>query len=165
MTIIVQPVNDNRIREKDGSYIQFFDKPKQMTNEDLETVNILDEKGNKIYDLYVEISHPNDPFSIVCKKVEGNIIKIPQRTGAIKKYQYTDLYKSAYEKYKELKNNLNPEINLLNENEKLKAQIEALKQEQKIIIPAKNLSKAEAKALKPEAKALKQQENNLNELE
>ena len=92
MTIIVQPVNDNRIREKDGSYIQFFDKPKQMTNEDLETINILDDKGNKIYDLYVEISHPNDPFSIVCKKVEGNIIKIPQRTGAIKKYQYTDLY-------------------------------------------------------------------------
>ena len=158
MTIIVQPVNDNRIREKDGSYIQFFDKPKQMTNEDLETINILDDKGNKIYDLYVEISHPNDPFSIVCKKVEGNIIKIPQRTGAIKKYQYTDLYKSAYEKYKELKNNLNPEINLLNENEKLKEQIQALKQEQKIIIPAKNLSKAEAKVLK-------QQENNLNELE
>jgi len=158
MTIIVQPINDNRIREKDGSYIQFFDKPKQITSEDLETINILDDKGNKIYDLYIEISHPNDPFSIVCKKVEDNIIKIPQRGGVIKKYKYTELYKNAYEKYKELKNNLNPEVDLSSENEKLKARIKALEQEQKTNSPAKNLSKAEAKALK-------QQENNLNELE
>jgi len=48
MTNIVEPINQYRTEEKDKLIVQFFDKKRQTTNEDLETIDTLDENGNPI---------------------------------------------------------------------------------------------------------------------
>ena len=63
MTNIVEPINQYRTEEKDKLIVQFFDKKRQTTNEDLETIDTLDEDGKPIYDLYVEIYNKEDPYS------------------------------------------------------------------------------------------------------
>ena len=69
MTNIIEPINSYRVEEKDKLYVQFFDKKKQITNEDLQTVDILDENEKPIYELFVEIYNKEDPYSVLCKKV------------------------------------------------------------------------------------------------
>ncbi|MFZ9349502.1 MAG: hypothetical protein ACO25K_04965 [Candidatus Fonsibacter ubiquis] len=115
---IVEPINQHRVEEKDKLIIQFFDKKRQITNEDLETVDVLDKNGNFIYDLYVEISNRDDPYSVVCKNVEKNdmIINV---NGVKKRYKYNEVYKKAFEIYqvrkenKEKANDKDDEINRL----------------------------------------------------
>ena len=103
---IVEPINQHRVEEKDKLIIQFFDKKRQITNEDLETVDVLDENGNFIYDLYVEISNRDDPYSVVCKNVEKNdmIINV---NGVKKRYKYNEVYKKAFAIYQVRKENKN----------------------------------------------------------
>jgi hypothetical protein len=52
MTSLIRPSNANRTFEH-GLTVQFFDKCKQITDEDGETIDILDSEGNKIYVFYV----------------------------------------------------------------------------------------------------------------
>lgn len=101
---IVEPINQYRVEEKDKLIIQFFDKKRQITNEDLETIDVLDENGNFIHDLYVEISNRDDPYAIVCKNVEKNdmIINV---NGVKKRYKYNEVYKKAFAIYQVRKEN------------------------------------------------------------
>ncbi len=103
---IVEPINQHRVEEKDKLIIQFFDKKRQITNEDLETVDVLDENGNFIYDLYVEISNRDDPYSVVCKNVEKNDLII-NVNGVKKRYKYNEVYKKAFAIYQVRKENKN----------------------------------------------------------
>lgn len=129
MTNIIEPVNQFRVEEKNGLFVQFFDKKRQKTNEDLETIDILDESGKPIYDLYVEIYNKDDPFSIVCKKVEGNTVSIVLPNGVRKHFKYTEVYTKALAKYNERKDTLNKENDKI---EKLKFELEDLKKKNKI---------------------------------
>lgn len=131
MTNIIEPINSYRVEEKDKLYVQFFDKKKQMTNEDLQTVDILDENKKPIYELYVEIYSQEDPYSILCKKVEGNNIAIRNNQGVIKRFTYTEYYKKAYNVYLERKQNNNKQIDSQEEIIKLKAELEKLKKQNK----------------------------------
>lgn len=131
MTNIIEPINSYRVEEKDRLYVQFFDKKKQMTNEDLQTVDILDENEKPIYELYVEIYSQEDPYSILCKKVEGNNIAIRNNQGVIKRFSYTEYYKKAYNVYRERKENNNKQIDSQEEIIKLKAELEKLKKQNK----------------------------------
>lgn len=131
MTNIIEPINSYRVEEKDRLYVQFFDKKKQMTNEDLQTVDILDENEKPIYELYVEIYSQEDPYSILCKKVEGNNIAIRNNQGVIKRFTYTEYYKKAYNVYLERKQNNNKQIDSQEEIIKLKAELEKLKKQNK----------------------------------
>lgn len=131
MTNIIEPINSYRVEEKDKLYVQFFDKKKQMTNEDLQTVDILDENEKPIYELYVEIYSQEDPYSILCKKVEGNNIAIRNNQGVIKRFSYTEYYKKAYNVYLERKQNNNKQIDSQEEIIKLKAELEKLKKQNK----------------------------------
>lgn len=131
MTNIIEPINSYRVEEKDRLYVQFFDKKKQMTNEDLQTVDILDENKKPIYELYVEIYSQEDPYSILCKKVEGNNIAIRNNQGVIKRFSYTEYYKKAYNVYLERKQNNNKQIDSQEEIIKLKAELEKLKKQNK----------------------------------
>lgn len=131
MTNIIEPINSYRVEEKDRLYVQFFDKKKQMTNEDLQTVDILDENKKPIYELYVEIYSQEDPYSILCKKVEGNNIAIRNNQGVIKRFTYTEYYKKAYNIYLERKQNNNKQIDSQEEIIKLKAELEKLKKQNK----------------------------------
>lgn len=131
MTNIIEPINSYRVEEKDRLYVQFFDKKKQMTNEDLQTVDILDENKKPIYELYVEIYSQEDPYSILCKKVEGNNIAIRNNQGVIKRFTYTEYYKKAYNVYLERKQNNNKQIDSQEEIIKLKAELEKLKKQNK----------------------------------
>lgn len=131
MTNIIEPINSYRVEEKDRLYVQFFDKKKQMTNEDLQTVDILDKNEKPIYELYVEIYSQEDPYSILCKKVEGNNIAIRNNQGVIKRFSYTEYYKKAYNVYRERKENNNKQIDSQEEIIKLKAELEKLKKQNK----------------------------------
>ena len=131
MTNIIEPINSYRVEEKDRLYVQFFDKKKQMTNEDLQTVDILDENEKPIYELYVEIYSQEDPYSILCKKVEGNNIAIRNNQGVIKRFSYTEFYKKAYNVYLERKQNKNKQIDSQEEIIRLKNELEKLKKQNK----------------------------------
>ena len=131
MTNIIEPINSYRVEEKDKLYVQFFDKKKQMTNEDLQTVDILDENEKPIYELYVEIYSQEDPYSILCKKVEGNNIAIRNNQGVIKRFSYTEFYKKAYNVYLERKQNKNKQIDSQEEIIRLKNELEKLKKQNK----------------------------------
>ena len=132
MTNIIEPINSYRKEEK-GLFVQFFDKKKQYTNEDLQTIDVLDENGKPIYDLYVEIYNKEDPYSVLCKKVEGNDIAVRSPQGAIKRFTYTEYYKNAYAIYLTRKENKEKENTKFNESEKeiikLKAELEKLKKQ------------------------------------
>ena len=132
MTNIIEPINSYR-REENGLFVQFFDKKRQYTNEDLQTIDVLDEKGEPIYDLYVEIYNKEDPYSVLCKKVEGNNVAIRSPQGAIKRYSYLELYKNAYEVYLTRKEGkVKEEIKLSERDQeiaKLKAELEKLKKQ------------------------------------
>ena len=90
MKNIVIAINEERIKERDGNYIQFFDKKKQITNEDLQTIAVsrqgvpLEKNEKPVYDLYIEITNESDPYTIVTKKVEGNE-KVVNLAGGAKK--------------------------------------------------------------------------------
>ena len=133
MTNIIEPINSYRKEEKDRLFVQFFDKKKQYTDEDLQTIDVLDENGNPIYDLYVEIYNKEDPYSVLCKKVEGNDIAVRSPQGAIKRFTYTEYYKNAYAIYLARKENKEKENTKFNESEKeiikLKAELEKLKKQ------------------------------------
>ena len=131
MTNIIEPINSYRVEEKDKLYVQFFDKKKQMTNEDLQTVDILDENEKPIYELYVEIYSQEDPYSILCKKVEGNNIAIRNNQGVIKRFTYTEFYKKAYNVYLERKQNNSKQIDSQEEIIRLKNELEKLKKQNK----------------------------------
>ena len=132
MTNIIEPINSYRKEEK-GLFVQFFDKKKQYTDEDLQTIDVLDENGNPIYDLYVEIYNKEDPYSVLCKKVEGNNIAVRSPQGAIKRFSYTEYYKNAYAIYLARKENKEKESAKFDESEqeikKLKAELEKLKKQ------------------------------------
>lgn len=129
MLNIVEPINSYRVEEIDKLHVQFFDKKKQLTNEDLETIDVLDENDQPIYELYVEIYNKEDPYSILCKKVQGNNIAIRNNQGVIKRFEYTEFYKKAYQKYLERKNKKIAENEIQNEIQKLKAENEKLKKQ------------------------------------
>ena len=132
MTNIIEPINSYRKEEK-GLFVQFFEKKRQYTNEDLQTIDVLDENGKPIYDLYVEIYNKEDPYSVLCKKVEGNDIAVRSPQGAIKRFTYTEYYKNAYAIYLARKENKEKENTKFNESEKeiikLKAELEKLKKQ------------------------------------
>lgn len=155
MNKIIIPNNDNRVLEHDKQYVQFFDKKKQITV-DLDTKTVLDKDNKPIYELYVEISNMEDPFSILCKKVDGNLLRIQRKDGVIKQYNYKDYYKNAFEKYKTLKTGKEEEILNHEDYEKtineLKAKLAELKSENNI----ENT---------PKRSKNNKQNNNSNELE
>ena len=132
MTNIIEPINSYRKEEK-GLFVQFFDKKKQYTNEDLQTIDVLDENGKPIYDLYVEIYNKEDPYSVLCKKVEGNNIAVRSPQGAIKRFSYTEYYTNAYAIYLARKENKEKESAKFDESEqeikKLKTELEKLKKQ------------------------------------
>lgn len=127
MTNIVEPINSYRVEEKDGFQIQFFDKKRQITNEDLETIDVLDANGNPIYDLYVEIYNKNDPYSILCKRVDTNLKTFNLPNSVKKHFKYTDVYVKAFEIYKKRKEKLSNEKQEILEIEKLKAELAELR--------------------------------------
>lgn len=135
MTNIVEPINQYRTEEKDKLIVQFFDKKRQTTNEDLETIDTLDEDGKPIYDLYVEIYNKEDPYSVVCKSVEKNDYVIILKTGSKKRFKYNEVYKKAYEIYLGRKNDIQEQnkIDLLKDIkiEELKAELAKLKEKSK----------------------------------
>lgn len=61
---------DNRITERDGLLVQFFDRIKQTTNNYLQTIDVVNKKNKPVYGLYVEIYNPKDIYNVVCKEVE-----------------------------------------------------------------------------------------------
>lgn len=111
----------------------FSTKKKQYTDEDLQTIDVLDENGNPIYDLYVEIYNKEDPYSVLCKKVEGSNIAVRSPQGAIKRFSYTEYYKNAYAIYLTRKENKEKESAKFDESEqeikKLKTELEKLKKQ------------------------------------
>ena len=135
MTNIVEPINQYRTEEKDKLIVQFFDKKRQTTNEDLETIDTLDENGKPIYDLYVEIYNKEDPYSVVCKSVEKNDYVIILKTGTKKRFKYDEVYKKAYKIYLDRKNKIEEEnkIDLSKDIkiEELKAELAKLKEKSK----------------------------------
>jgi len=137
MTNIVEPINQYRTEEKDKLIVQFFDKKRQTTNEDLETIDTLDENGKPIYDLYVEIYNKEDPYSVVCKSVEKNDYVIILKTGTKKRFKYDEVYKKAYKIYLDRKNKIEEEnkIDLSKDIkiEELKAELAKLKEKSKKI--------------------------------
>jgi hypothetical protein len=157
MTIIVKPTNEYRVIEKDGHFVQFFDKKKQITNEDLETIDVLDETKKPIYDLYVEIYNKEDPHSIVCKKVNGNKMTITVN-NIRKHFDYQVMYPKAFEVYNKRKNeNLENDANA-EDILKKDAQIESLTAE------LEKLKKLNEKKEAKEVKASKfSKEENIKE--
>ena len=158
MKNIVISINEERIKERDGNYIQFFDKKKQITNEDLQTIAVnrqgvpLQKNEKTVYDLYIEITNESDPYAVVTKKVEGNEKVVNLAGGARKRINLKDYYSTAYKRYLERQEQSDDANNDLRiEIEKLKAENEALKNQ-------KPLSKKELKALEK-----KQSENELAE--
>lgn len=129
MLNIVEPINSRRVEEIDKLFVQFFDKKKQITNEDLETVDLVDENNQPIYELYVEIYNKEDPYSVLCKKVQGNNIAIRNNQGVIKRFEYTEFYKKAYQVYLQRKNQKIAENESQNEIQKLRAELEKLKKQ------------------------------------
>ena len=127
---IVEPINQHRVEEKDKLIIQFFDKKRQITNEDLETVDVLDENGNFIYDLYVEISNRDDPYSVVCKNVEKNDLII-NVNGVKKRYKYNEVYKKAFAIYQVRKENKNKIDSKEDEINRLKKELAKLQNSNK----------------------------------
>jgi hypothetical protein len=135
MTNIVEPINQYRTEEKDKLIVQFFDKKRQTTNEDLVTIDTLDKDGKPIYDLYVEIYNKEDPYSVVCKSVEKNDYVIILKTGSKKRFKYDEVYKKAYKIYLDRKNKIEEEnkIDLSKDIkiEELKAELAKLKEKSK----------------------------------
>ena len=139
--ITVEPNNQFRVEEKDKLHVQFFDKKRQITNEDLETIDVLDSENKPIYDLYVEIYNPNDPYSVVCKNVAKNLFSVTIN-GVRKKRSYDKHYLKAFEIYESRKNNLLVIANDKDlEIEKLKKQLKELKKETEKATKNKNLTK------------------------
>ena len=123
-TNLLVPYNtQNRIVEKDGLSVQFFDKIKQTTDNYLQTIDILDKKNKPVFGLYIEIFNPNDHNNIVCKEVETeetdnngkkgkkliNNISYSVRDGNNNSYSittnYGELYPKALENYKAMREN------------------------------------------------------------
>ena len=129
---IVQQINQFRVEEKDKLLVQFFDKKRQITNEDLETIDVLDEKGNPIYDLFIEIYNKDDPYSLVCKNVAKSKYSYINKAGVKKHISYTEVYKKAFAIYEKRRNNENIEVNEKDlEIAKLKKELEKLQKSNK----------------------------------
>ena len=110
---------ENRILEKDGLQVQFFDKIKQMTDNFLQTIDVVDEKSKKpVYNLYVEIYNLQDPYNIVFREVEiveksgkkeivNNILKYAGQGNQTYAFQtnYTQIYKKAFANYQAMQQN------------------------------------------------------------
>lgn len=139
---IVEPINQFRVEEKDKLIVQFFDKKRQITNEDLETVDVLDKNGKPIYDLYVEIFNREDPYSVVCKNVKKNDA-IFYVNGVKKRYKYNEIYKKAFAIYNKRKDE--NKIDKDSEIAKLQAELEAIKKTQEEIKPIKGKKTQEVK--------------------
>ena len=109
-----------------------FDKKRQRTNEDQRTVDVLDSNEQPIYDLYVEIYNKDDPYSVLCKKVEGNTVAFNTVQGVVR-FNYKEVYPKAFAVYEERKAGKNKENTKLLESEieieQLKAQLEKLKKQ------------------------------------
>ena len=107
MTNLVLNVEPNQLVADQGLMIAFFDKLNETT---------------KNYDLWVHITIPNDPGTIIIRKAtEKNIYVEGEKTLVHEK----DLYKSAFNKYLNLKKNGKPDLQT--ELDKLRAENEALK--------------------------------------
>jgi hypothetical protein len=102
MTNLVLPINSNRIFEK-GLNVQFFDKIRQITNEDGETVDILDENNKQIIESYIEISSSGDLYTIVCRRIKNQHLRFTNDKGFTKKISYPDFYPNAWANYLKLK--------------------------------------------------------------
>jgi len=107
MTNLVLNVEPNQLVADQGLMIAFFDKQNETT---------------KNYDLWVHITIPNDPGTIIIRKAtEKNIYIEGEKTLVHEK----DLYKTAFNKYLNLKKNGKPDLQT--ELDKLRAENEALK--------------------------------------
>jgi hypothetical protein len=107
MTNLVLNVEPNQLVADQGLMIAFFDKQNEIT---------------KNYDLWVHITIPNDPGTIIIRKAtEKNIYVEGEKTLVHEK----DLYKNAFNKYLNLKKNGKPDLQT--ELNKLRAENEALK--------------------------------------
>jgi len=109
----------NRILERDGLQVQFFDRIKQTTDSFLQTIDIVDQKSKKpIYGLYVEIYNPKDPHNLVFREVE-TVEKNGQKEIVSNKLQYINqgnesfpfltnyaqIYQKAFANYKSIQQN------------------------------------------------------------
>jgi len=118
------PYNEaNRITERDGLSVQFFDKIKQTTNNFLQTIDIVDKKNKPVYGLYIEIYNPKDTYNVVCREVEieeveingkkqkqiVNNISYPARDENQNTYviatNYAKIYQKAFANYKAMQQN------------------------------------------------------------
>jgi hypothetical protein len=118
------PYNEvNRIAERDGLSVQFFDKIKQTTNNFLQTIDIVDKKNKPVYGLYIEIYNPKDTYNVVCREVEieeveingkkqkqiVNNISYPARDENQNTYviatNYAKIYQKAFANYKAMQQN------------------------------------------------------------
>jgi GTPase involved in cell partitioning and DNA repair len=118
------PYNEaNRITERDGLSVQFFDKIKQTTNSFLQTIDIVDKKNKPVYGLYIEIYNPKDTYNVVCREVETeeveingkkqkqivNNISYPARDENQNTYviatNYAKIYQKAFANYKAMQQN------------------------------------------------------------
>lgn len=107
MTNLVLNVSPTQLVSDQGLMIAFFDKKNEVTKE---------------HDLWVHINIPNDPHTVAIRKaVERNIYINGEKTPVHEK----DLYRIAYKKYFDLKQNSapDPERELI----KAKEEIAALK--------------------------------------
>jgi len=92
MTNLVLNVEPNQLVADQGLMIAFFDKQNETT---------------KNYDLWVHITIPNDPGTIIIRKAtEKNIYVEGEKTLVHEK----DLYKTAFNKYLNLKKNGKPSL-------------------------------------------------------
>jgi hypothetical protein len=103
---IYVPYNEaNRIAERDGLLVQFFDKIKQTTNNFLQTIDIVDKKNKPVYGLYIEIYNPKDTYNIVCKEVETEEVEINGKKQKQIVKNYAKIYQKAFANYKAMQQN------------------------------------------------------------
>lgn len=108
MTNLILNVSPNQLVFDQNLMIAFFDKKNELTKE---------------YDLWVHITIPNDPGTIVIRKAIERVIY--NQNGDKTFVHEKELYKNAYKKYLFLKENGAPDLEA--EIAKLRAENEALK--------------------------------------
>lgn len=153
MINIVEPINAHRIEEKDKFFVQFFDKKRQITDENLETIDILDAEGKPIYDLYVEIYNQNDPYTVLCKRVDTNLYTIYTKNKVKKHFKYTEIYVKAYDVYK------NRKLKLTNDNEET-SKIQELEEQLKLLLKQNKELQVKTNEPKKKTKNINENEDN-----
>lgn len=162
MNLIRKPLPEDLIKEN-GVKVAFFDNLRVEMNEETKIDEpVLDNNGNKIYDIYAMICPENDPHTKVVKLVEDSVKKakgekdFEGKTSIIDGYGESRLipvskfYKKAYDVYCAKKN----EPQQLSETEielsRLKAELAAIKSEKNSVIIEEDNQESSSKRQKKE---------------